>query len=366
MAEQKHLKMIKRGVSDWNLWRRENPDVIPNLDRVNLSGVNLSNANLTKAILSNSDLRGANLDGARMKMANMGMTDLSKADLGKATMWGANLGVAKLIKTDLSEAYMSGVDMHSADLRGAKLYKTDLSGAELIWAKLDEADLRQADLSFADLSFASLTNSLLSDTALIMTTLVKTNLSNSDISGAYFDAANLSEWVIKDIKCTHIYWKKKLLKFQKGEFEKVYMNIEHTIEMMLDIPFSDLSHYVGQVIEQTIDQKYGEGTILFRAHIALSNQTTKYEFINFGTNEQVRELQGTINEIKDQLKPVIEEAKAKQEQKTIIDLKEEIDIPFAKGLIVRPKEVARQLNERYVHMHPLLQKIVIAIQSAIQ
>jgi hypothetical protein len=49
-----------------------------------------------------------------------------------------------------------------------------------------------------------------------------------------------------------------------------------------------------------------------------------------------------------------------------LDLKEEIDIPFTKGLIVRPKEAGRLLNERYAKMHPLLQKVVMAVQTAIQ
>jgi hypothetical protein len=73
-----------------------------------------------------------------------------------------------------------------------------------------------------------------------------------------------------------------------------------------------------------------------------------------------------MNDIQDQLKPVIEEAKAKREPKPIIDIKDEVDIPFTKVLVVRPKEVARLLNERHAQMHPLLQKIVMAVQSAIQ
>jgi hypothetical protein len=192
------------------------------------------------------------------------------------------------------------------------------------------------------------------------------DLSKADISGANLNDANLSQWVIKGIRCSNIIWKGKRLEFKEGEFEKAFTTIENTIEMILDVPFSDLSQYTGGIIEQAINQKYGEGSLLFRGQTALSNHTTKYEFINFGTDEQLNEIQGTLSDIQNQLKPVIEEAKAKHEPKPAIDLKEEVDIPFTKGLIVRPKEVARLLSERHAQMHPLLQNIILTVQKAIQ
>lgn len=33
MANEGHVKILKQGVEAWNLWRRENPDVRPNLSR---------------------------------------------------------------------------------------------------------------------------------------------------------------------------------------------------------------------------------------------------------------------------------------------------------------------------------------------
>jgi len=51
----------------------------------------------------------------------------------------------------------------------------------------------------------------------------------------------------------------------------------------------------------------------------------------------------------------------------LIRLKDEIDIPFTKGLIqLSTTELNRRVSERYTTMHPILQQIAMAVQSAIQ
>jgi hypothetical protein len=47
MANEEHLRIIKRGVKAWNQWRKENPDIQPDL-----SGADLSEAYLSGAYLS--------------------------------------------------------------------------------------------------------------------------------------------------------------------------------------------------------------------------------------------------------------------------------------------------------------------------
>lgn len=46
MANDKHITLLKQGVSAWNAWRDENPDIRPDLSRLTLNGANLSEANL--------------------------------------------------------------------------------------------------------------------------------------------------------------------------------------------------------------------------------------------------------------------------------------------------------------------------------
>ena len=61
MANPEHLKILEQGVEGWNKWRKENPDVRPDLIEANLEGANLSGAHLRVANLEGANLSGANL-----------------------------------------------------------------------------------------------------------------------------------------------------------------------------------------------------------------------------------------------------------------------------------------------------------------
>jgi len=170
VANQQQLDMLEQGVVTWNHWRKEHPDVKPDLEEASLIGAALIEANL-----SNAKLRGANLLGA----------DLSSADLR-----GADLSSAIL-----SEAILSGVDLFVADLSSANLFGATLSEATLIEATLIEASLREATLSGADLSSADLSGADLSQAI-----LSNAKLRGADLRGANLRGANLKETDVSDIK----------------------------------------------------------------------------------------------------------------------------------------------------------------------
>jgi len=106
MANEEHLAIIKQGVETWNQWRKENPDIRPDLSGANLSQLDLGFANLSEAALWGADLSEADLRGA----------DLSEAGLWEANLRGANLSKAALLGADLSEA-----DLWEADLENATI-----------------------------------------------------------------------------------------------------------------------------------------------------------------------------------------------------------------------------------------------------
>jgi len=107
MANQQQLDLLRQGVKDWNTWRKQHPDIHPDLN-----GANLSNA----------DLSGADLSGA----------DLSGADLSDASLWGTNL----------SGADLSGTTLFVTDFNGANLRNADLSNAYIGWTTFGDIDLR--------------------------------------------------------------------------------------------------------------------------------------------------------------------------------------------------------------------------------
>jgi len=135
LADPEHLAKLKEGVEPWNRWRKEHPEVQPDL----------SEANLFRAVLRGADLRGANLDGANLREANLDGADLSEVHLS-----AANLNWA-----DLYEANLHAADLHAANLLGASLIKVDLRGADLRGANLTEVVLVNTNLEGANLTACS-------------------------------------------------------------------------------------------------------------------------------------------------------------------------------------------------------------------
>ncbi len=57
MADPAHLALLAEGTFSWNTWRRDHPQIQPDL-----RGANLSEAELTGADLEGTDLEGLGVD----------------------------------------------------------------------------------------------------------------------------------------------------------------------------------------------------------------------------------------------------------------------------------------------------------------
>ncbi len=163
MANPEHLEILKQGIEQWNRWREEHADVLPDLREADLFAANLSaadregnpwpgnlwradlsGADLSKANLGRTDLSEANLRGAKLRRANLSWADLREANLGGANLRRADLSMADLFMADLGGANLNGADLTATNLSGAVLSKADLN-----WAKLSGANLSRADLTMA-------------------------------------------------------------------------------------------------------------------------------------------------------------------------------------------------------------------------
>jgi hypothetical protein len=129
MANDDHIAVLKKGVAAWNAWRRESPDIRPDLTNANLSGEDLREANfrdvnLREAVLRNANLSGADLRGTAFIDTDLSgkKTDLRGADLRGAHFKRANLRRADLRSTDLDSATLVDVDLTDADLTGCRIY----------------------------------------------------------------------------------------------------------------------------------------------------------------------------------------------------------------------------------------------------
>jgi uncharacterized protein YjbI with pentapeptide repeats len=181
-----HVNKFEDGVEAWNNWRKENPQICPNLSGeflgLNLDGVNLSNAilhevslegaDLIDADLSGADLRGVVLDDANLSGAKLIGADLSFAWLSFANLRGANLSRAKLIGADLMGASLVDVNFTDADLTGSRIYgisawglklSKDTKQRNLVITKEDEPEITVDNLEVAQFIYLLLHNEKIRD-----------------------------------------------------------------------------------------------------------------------------------------------------------------------------------------------------------
>ncbi len=163
MADKGHLDLLKKSVEEWNRWRKENPDIKPDLSNVNLTYAELGGADLTEANLWEANLKNAKLTEAQMSRADLCFANLGGADLKGAAMPSANLTEADLAGADLTGADLTGINGWGANFSGADLTSVNLAGAELSDANFAQSNLTRASLNEAELGNVDFTKALMKD-----------------------------------------------------------------------------------------------------------------------------------------------------------------------------------------------------------
>ena len=100
----------KGDMTEWNKWRRKNPE--------------------QEILLEEAQLKGADLFGADLSEARLNRADLREADLCEANLIGATLFEAQLNGADLLGTYLGDVDLRGVDVTGIKNWK-DIRSLEL-------------------------------------------------------------------------------------------------------------------------------------------------------------------------------------------------------------------------------------------
>ena len=77
MANEEHLKILEQGIDVWNEWRRNNPQITPDL----------SNSNLEKFDLESADFSSTNLSRVEICNSNLKKVIFLNADLHKETLF---------------------------------------------------------------------------------------------------------------------------------------------------------------------------------------------------------------------------------------------------------------------------------------
>ena len=136
MANEEHLGVLRQGVEVWNDWRTKNPEVQPDLSRVDLTGVVLKKANLINADLSGINFTNGDLTSAYFVNAHFFKSVLVNADLRWSSFYGAiftdaDLSGAALTLTDLRFASFSTVDIEDADFARSRMGRTTFVNVDL-------------------------------------------------------------------------------------------------------------------------------------------------------------------------------------------------------------------------------------------
>jgi uncharacterized protein YjbI with pentapeptide repeats len=176
-----------RDTTEWNKWRKDNPQ-----EDILLEGAFLPGADLRQVNLKYAHLEGAILIGAHLEGADFFDAYLEGINLGRAHLKGANLKHACLRKADLFEAHLEGADLFGAFLEEAILLGTYLNGADLFSTNLEGINLGRAHLEGANLKHANLQGSDLFEAHLEDVDLRHTRLQGAILIGANLEGANLS------------------------------------------------------------------------------------------------------------------------------------------------------------------------------
>jgi uncharacterized protein YjbI with pentapeptide repeats len=114
MATQEHLDILKQGVEVWNQWRKEHPEIRPDLSEADWVDTDLSGADLSETKLRGASLRGVDLSFANLSRANLSRTYLSRTNLDRAN----------LNDVDLSQATIGWTHFDALDLRQVRGLET--------------------------------------------------------------------------------------------------------------------------------------------------------------------------------------------------------------------------------------------------
>jgi len=195
MANQQHLDILKQGRDIWNEWRKEHPEIQPDLSdcnltelsNVNLSDTNLSNTNLSRTMLAFTDLSGANLQRATVLE-----TILLRANFDGANLDGTCFSFSNLSGANLTDA----IHIDRVIINGANLSKADLSNCSLGGVNFSECNLSKADLSSADLTGADLSRAILIETNMRKATLTGCSIFGISVWGVELEGATQGSLVI--------------------------------------------------------------------------------------------------------------------------------------------------------------------------
>ena len=198
MAIVDHLQKLEEGVSAWNKWRNQNPDIAPDLSAADLRDAELQGANLHGTNLDQCDLRDAILDGADLTLAS-----LSRANLSGAILTSVNLAGVQGKRPNFAGANATGADFSDSKLGNAAFQNSILNRAVFIGSVLKDSQFDSASLRGADLRTVDFRDSVMSNVDFGGALANGSDFRRCVLASASFREANFSETKLRSADFTN-------------------------------------------------------------------------------------------------------------------------------------------------------------------
>jgi uncharacterized protein YjbI with pentapeptide repeats len=159
MAEDRLVKLIRKGANAWNSWRHAEIDRFYKSARLNKHNtLDLPDHEID---LSSANLRGLKLEGLDLSLTVLRRVDfrrttLNDVDFSNSDLRGARFREAKLISPQFIETDLAGADFTSASIVDAEFSDADLTGANFASATIDIARFGGSILKGTDFTGAYL------------------------------------------------------------------------------------------------------------------------------------------------------------------------------------------------------------------
>ena len=167
MANQEHIKILKQGVQAWNRWRREHPEIQPDLGRM---------------YLRDAILQGFYIPGDTIMQLRFEDIDLSLTNFREAYLDGCIF----------SQVKFNGAFFYGAHLSGLVLRDVDFSGAHLTHAVFENSDLKNVNFNHTSMGWTIFGNVNLSE-AKGLETVTHHGPSTIDLDTIYHSQGHIPE-----------------------------------------------------------------------------------------------------------------------------------------------------------------------------
>jgi hypothetical protein len=162
VADEEHLQILQQGVAAWNEWRKNNPELKPDLCEAHFKEACLREADLREANLRSANLYGANLEGANLSGADLWDAVLCHANLHRANLSKADLRGALLIHTNLCNTTLTGSSVYGASVWDIKV-DNHTNQQNLVISPAGEAAITADNIKVAQFIYLLLNNQEIRD-----------------------------------------------------------------------------------------------------------------------------------------------------------------------------------------------------------